>query len=78
MLVYAAGNDMKRYPVEASNGGPLREAVPLTRSPSGPQGRKLRRWKGADGPAGEGATQFHGVFSADVSAVTHARVQFGQ
>ncbi len=32
---------------------------------------------GADGPDGAGATQFHGVFSADVSVVTHARVQFG-
>lgn len=34
-------------------------------------------WVGADGPGGAGATQFHGVFSADVSVVTHARVQFG-
>lgn len=32
---------------------------------------------GVDGPDGAGATQFHGVFSADVSVVTHARVQFG-
>lgn len=30
----------------------------------------------ADVPGGAGATQFHGVFSADVSVVTHARGQF--
>lgn len=32
---------------------------------------------GSDGPGGAGATQFHGVFSADVSGVSLARVQFG-
>lgn len=55
----------------------LGRAVQLTRSPSRQQKGGLWRWEGADGPGGAGATQFHGVFSADVSVVTHATVQFG-
>lgn len=39
--------------------------------------KKAEGGRGADGPTGEGATQFHGVFSADVSVVTYARLQFG-
>lgn len=65
--------------------GRLGEAVPLTWSPGRLQKGKLWRWEeeeeeeegGADGPDGAGATQFHGVFSADVSVVTYARAQFG-
>ena len=40
--------------------------------------RSLQRGgRGASGPDGAGATQFHGVFCADVSVVTHASVQLG-
>lgn len=72
-----AGIDMKNKLMEV-RGRLLGKAVLLTWSPSRLQEGRLQRWEGgADGPGGAGATQFHGVFSADVSVVTHARVQFG-
>jgi len=59
-------------------GQPNGQCCPTDTEPRWMAGEKLlTEGGGADGSTGEGAKQFHGIFSADVSVVNRARVQFG-